>query len=298
LQLVSNERQAYQFALEHRIVDNTLTCDCGSKMALISDASRATGFVFKCTAGKSSCLKRKSALYGSWLANSHLGIQRSLVIIAGYAAELDYAQMRFFVEIGSDSTISNWRNYFRDICAEESLGFHFKKIGGPNTTVEIDESFVFRRKNHVGRLLTGEREHIWVLGGICRETRQPFAVTVPNRTASTLQDLIQEYVLPGTIIITDGWRGYLGLQAFGYIHKTVNHSENFVNPNDRTVYTNTIERQWGILKQIIPNQTHQDLRYTYLAEYIWKVKNRWFNITIGERINLILLSLKNITFNN
>ena len=39
-------------------------------------------------------------------------------------------------------------------------------IGGPNTTVEIDECMFTRRKNQVGRVLPQQ----WVFGGLCRET--------------------------------------------------------------------------------------------------------------------------------
>jgi hypothetical protein len=207
-----------------------------------------------------------------------------LLVIVGYAADLDYSQMRFFVETSSDTIIADWNNYFRGICSDECLHFSFDAIGGEGTTVEIDESLVFKCKNHIGRYLYAKREHIWVLGGVCRETRSAFAVAVTNRTAATLETHILRHVSLGTRIITDGWAGYSNLRRSGYTHIVVNHSQNFVDPEDNTVFTNMIERHWGILKQIIPKQTHGDLRYSYLAEYIWKMKTRWYSLSIGERI--------------
>lgn len=35
---------------------------------------------------------------------------------------------------------------------------------------------------------------------------------------------IQEWIEPGTIIMSDCWKAYVNLQKYGYIHKTVNHS--------------------------------------------------------------------------
>ena len=135
-------------------------------------------------------------------------------------------------------------------------------------TVEIDETFLFRRKYNIGRTLFNERESIWILGGVCRENKEAFAVHVPDRGAETLERLILRHVAQDTRIITDGWRGYVNLQKLGFNHATVIHNDHFVDPNDRTVHTNTIERRWGILKQIIPWQCHGEFRFEYLAEYI------------------------------
>lgn len=64
--------------------------------------------------------------------------------------------------------------------------------------------------------------------------------TVKRRSAPVLERVIRRFVKPGTIIHTDCWRGYSGLENFGenYTHKTVNHSEGF---NIDGIHTNTIE---------------------------------------------------------
>jgi len=57
-----------------------------------------------------------------------------------------------------------------------------------------------------------------------------------DRSAETLIPIILNYVKYGSIIISDQWQ----LTQYGYEHKTVNHSENFVDP-DTGVCTNAIE---------------------------------------------------------
>ena len=53
---------------------------------------------------------------------------------------------------------------------------------------------------------------------------------VVKRNAETLIPIIQRHVLPGTEIASDEWRAYSKLRELGYIHYTVNHSKNFVDP--------------------------------------------------------------------
>lgn len=51
-----------------------------------------------------------------------------------------------------------------------------------------------------------------------------------KRDEQILITFIKKHVAPGSEIHTDIWKGYCNLKNYGYIHKTVNHSENFVDP--------------------------------------------------------------------
>ena len=58
--------------------------------------------------------------------------------------------------------------------------------------------------------------------------------------------------------------GLNGIQ--GYIHKMVNHTENFVDPNDRSVHTNKIEGTWFHVKRWLPKHgTRKKLLSNYFA---------------------------------
>lgn len=122
-------------------------------------------------------------------------------------------------------------------------------IGSPGTTVEIDETKMGKRKNHRGHRVEG----VWVLGGVERTTqRKVFALPVPDRKAATIQWIIQEHVKPGSIIYTDGWKGYNCLNTMKeYAHYVVNHAKHFKDL-ETGVHTNTIEGIWYATKSKIP----------------------------------------------
>ena len=83
-----------------------------------------------------------------------------------------------------------------------------------------------KRKYQRGRLVEGQ----WVLGGICRETRQVFLVPVESRDGAILLRIIEEYVALKMHIVRDCWKGYDSLQqsSKNYTHSNVNHSQTFV----------------------------------------------------------------------
>lgn len=103
-------------------------------------------------------------------------------------------------------------------------------IGGKNKIVEIDETKIGRRKYHKGRLITGQ----WIFGDIERETKKFFIVPVEKRDSKTLIPIIRRHIAPGSIIYSDSWRAYDALKYENYIHKTINHKQNFVNPRTGT----------------------------------------------------------------
>ena len=93
-----------------------------------------------------------------------------------------------------------------------------------------------------------------------RESNEIFLAELPNRKKLTLERVIEEHVLPGTKILTDGWAGYKDLEKrgetqfifcfvivcvyiqpiSGYLWDWVNHDKCYVDP-DTGVHTNTIE---------------------------------------------------------
>jgi transposase len=95
---------------------------------------------------------------------------------------------------------------------------------------------------------------------------------VERRDADTLIPIIQQNVLPGTVIVLDEWRSYSKLKDLGYKHFKVNHSKNFVDPVSKQ-HTQLIECFWGHAKHSIMRSkrgTTQDLLPYHLAEFWYR----------------------------
>ena len=67
------------------------------------------------------------------------------------------------------------------------------------------------------------------------------------RDAHTLENIITTYVERGSIIHSDGWKGYSKLSDLGYFHDTVILDREFVISTG--VHTNRIEGFWSAFKR-------------------------------------------------
>ena len=117
-------------------------------------------------------------------------------------------------------------------------------LGGPGAVVEIDESSFVCHIYHVGHDVNTQ----WVFGGIEVNLKNCFLVAVENRTAAMLLPIIQQYILPGTTVVSDLWCAYNTVGNLGYIHLTVNHSIHFVDPVTQATM-NHVECMWARAKQ-------------------------------------------------
>ena len=86
--------------------------------------------------------------------------------------------------------------------------------------VKIDESVFFKRKYNRGQ----RREHSWIFGAVERETGATVVFTVPNRSAKQLLPLLNRWILPGSIIVSDMWKAYNGIASMGNFYTHFNLS--------------------------------------------------------------------------
>lgn len=253
-----------------QLLRDTLLCiGCGTNMRE-QQINKSDGLRFECS--KRSCRRHKSIRDGSFFEGAKLSLCDCMLMIhlwcKNYSEQLILSEYDF-----AKQTVIDWMRFMRDLCV-----FHFEHddamIGGPDKIVEIDETLVVKRKSNRGRVLETAG---WLFGGIERTTNGEFKCFVRlvyNRSASHLTHLIQQHVLPGTHIISDGWGAYVGLSDLGYRHSVVIHEENFVSPDDQSVHTQQIESTWCSLKRFLRSRgTNKGPHLLeYICEWIYRRK--------------------------
>ena len=162
---------------------------------------KSAGAVLASPAEKSHSLRK-----GSFFAQSKLKLWQILGLTiewaksAGSSRGSSYPYIAQELEIGGSATMCDWMQFCRDICVEHFLR-NPRRLGGEGRIVEIDESLFAKRKYNRGRVVRAQ----WVFGGWDRESQQGFLFLVEDRSAATLLPIIEEYILPGSIIHSDEW---------------------------------------------------------------------------------------------
>lgn len=168
-------------------------------------------------------LVKRSIRRGSWFKNSNLSVEEVIKFTYWWCQGLDQWQIKLQLRLRSHTAV-DWDMFCWELC-EVTLFKKREKLGGPGKVVEINKLKIGKRKCHHRHVVAGQ----WVFGGIEEEFRKCFIVTVEDGTEATLISHIQEWIEPGTTIVSDCWKCYVNLEKYGYQHKTVNHSVEFVN---------------------------------------------------------------------
>ena len=79
---------------------------------------------------------------------------------------------------------------------------------------------------------------------------------VPDRRLETLEPIARRWILPGSRIISDGWRSYdlLNQLDFGVYDHVIVHQRNFVDPADETIHMQNIGKTWQRAKRKLKRQ--------------------------------------------
>lgn len=153
----------------------------------------------------------------------------------------------------------------------------FTKLSG---TVEVDETYVggLAKNMHKGpraKHVTSRGGHDKAaIQGVRERGGEVRAEIVDEATALRLQSNVRRWVAEGSAVYTDEWKGYIGLERWGFAHKSINHTVEYVSGD---VHTNGIENFWSLLKRTIKGtQIHIDPEHLhrYVTERTFAYNNR------------------------
>jgi hypothetical protein len=180
-------------------------------------------------------------------------------------------------------TVGDYANLLREEYSKDLIA-NGRMLGGPGHTVQIDESLLAKAKRSRNMHARPVREQ-WVFGAYDIEAKAGWIQLVENRDAETLLPLIQQWCLPGTAIISDGWGAYCTIRngivvsshiqdRLGFTHHVVIHEHNFVDPNTG-VHTNNVEAYWQRCKRRFKRMygTSRNLLASHIDEFMWQ--ERW-----------------------
>lgn len=115
-----------------------------------------------------------------------------------------------------------------------------------------------------------------------------YTQVVKNTKGKTLKTIIRSKVKEGSIIVSDGWVGYRGLER-EYIHKIIKHNIGVFKTGG--YHTNAIEGFWSILKRGLIGIYHHASEkhlHRYCDEFAYRYNIR--TLSQGEQFNLTLIN--------
>lgn len=255
---------------------------------------------YKCANPK--CNKKYNVLAKTPFENSKIGLQKWFVAI--YLCNISKKGMSS-IELGKELDITQKSAWFMLHRIREMFGNDIKVFSG---TIEVDETFVGgKSKNkHVNKRVKGEEGRTGTqktkIFGILQRGGYVKSIKVDKIDRYTLQPIIYNKVILGTTIISDEWWGYTHLDYF-YRHLTVDHGKyKYVDRENNTIHTNTIEGYWALVKRNIIGIYHSvSKKHTqkYCYEFDFKYNQRKNNIFIVFNVCLrqtvgIRLKYKNL----
>jgi transposase-like protein len=149
-------------------------------------------------------------------------------------------------------------------------------------SVEADETWHGGKMRQSDRIRAAERgvtqgpqaKHRETVFAIVERGGRVVAMHIPSRYGYTLRSNLRNRVEPGSIVYTDDYAGYSGVEQ-AYTHHRINHSGRIYA--DGHIHTQTIEGFFSLFKNGVRGVYHSvsaKWLQSYLNEYTWRYNRR------------------------
>lgn len=228
-----------------------------------------------------SCKHQFSATTGTLFGDSHIPLHKwfmALSIIVDAKKSVSALQLKEHLGLGSYRTAWYMVHRIRKAMVDDVQ----TKLGSNYGTVEIDETYIGgktkrRRHNKTRAELMAKKD--MVIGMRERGGRVRF-FHVPDAKKETIKALLDRHVSTSVKrIVTDSAVVYPFAmdKDFQRAHRAVNHSIEWVNPQDIEVHTNTVESSFSLFKRGIVGSFHRvsiKHLHRYLSEFEYRFNAR------------------------
>jgi transposase-like protein len=163
-----------------------------------------------------TCARQTSVTAGTIFQDTHLPLTtwfRAIWWVTSQKTGASALGVQRVLGLGSYRTAWTWLHKLRRAMVRPDRD----KLNGD---VEVDETFVGGVEEGGGRRHIGTKALV-VIGVEVRGSAMGRIRLrrVQDNSADSLLPFIQDAVEPGAVVITDGWRGYSGIEGLGYVHQ-------------------------------------------------------------------------------
>ena len=171
----------------------------------------------------------QASYQASWLYGMKLSPRQLFILLYCWQTKRS-TEATYLVADVSYTTIQRWFARFRNQLPKDSA--LCRTLGG---VVQIDESYFGKRRfKQPQRIVVGAKD---------TSTGRISLRITDSRDRQPLEQFIQDYVTPGSLVVSDKWWAYDELELLGYAHESWNHSKG------RFADTNQGENIWSVTKR-------------------------------------------------
>ena len=205
------------------------------------------------------------------LKRAHISRVKFRYLVKVYSADLTARQASMLSGLNIN-TVNRYFRLFREIIAEEC-----RAMARQSGIIEVDESYFGARRvrGRRGRGAHGKT----IVFGLFKRHGNVYTEIVPDCSKATLQGIIRGRVDIGSVINSDGWRGYDGLVDVGYEkHFRVEHGKDEFSSGVHHI--NGIESFWSYSKTRLTKfrGMAKDTFCLHLKECEWRFNHRNCNL--------------------
>lgn len=260
------EDEARTYLEEIRWPEGPICPHCNHNKAYALKGKAHRKGLYKCA----KCRKQFTVTVGTVLHRSHISLKQWVLtfhLLCSSKKGMSALQLQRELGLGSYEAAWFLAHRIREAMQEEPMRRLLQGV------VEVDETYVGGKpRKHTGAHKRGRGTKKSPVLGMVERQGEVVSQPVERVDGKTLKGAIQRTVSEDSVIMTDEWPSYRGLNKTHQAHQVINHGQGEYSVNG--VNVNTIESFWSLLKRGIYGIFHH-VSKKHLSRYCAEFSFRW-----------------------